>query len=110
MEKALSTEAGWLDLTVRYVGSFGIEKSQALLLDSKYSKLSLGETSSLVGESKYDNIRISQINNLVLENGYCDVNVELTKTHIQRKLWFIVQSRVFPQVLIFLKLTPVIWA
>lgn len=73
-------EAGWIDLTIRYVGGFEIEKSQALLLDSKYSKLSLGETSSVVGESKYDNIKISKINNLVLENGYCDVNVgELTK-------------------------------
>jgi hypothetical protein len=78
--KGTIDEAGWLDMTVRYVGSFGIEKSQALLLDSKYSKLSLGETSSIVGESKYDNIRIDKINNLVLDNGYCDVNVgELTK-------------------------------
>jgi len=78
--KGTIDEAGWLDLTVRYVGSFGIEKSQALLLDSKYSKLSLGETSSIVGDSKYDNIRIDKINNLVLDNGYCDIKVgELTK-------------------------------
>jgi hypothetical protein len=73
-------ETGWLDLTVRYVGSLEINKCQALLLDSKYSKLSLVETSSLVGESKYDNIRIENINNLVLENGYTEVNIgELTK-------------------------------
>jgi hypothetical protein len=73
-------EAGWLDLTLRYVGSFGITKSQALLLDSKYSKLSLSETSSMVGESKYDNIRIESINNLVLDNGYTEVNIgTLTK-------------------------------
>lgn len=78
--KGTLDEAGWLNLTIRYAGSFIIEKSQALLLDSKYSKLSLGETSSIVGQSKYDNIRISKINNLVLENGYSDVNVgELTK-------------------------------
>ncbi|MBK8883596.1 MAG: hypothetical protein IPN67_14810 [Bacteroidales bacterium] len=78
--KGTIDEAGWLDLTLRYAGGFEIEKSQAILLDSKYSKLSLGETSSVVGESKYDNIRISKINNLVLENGYCDVNVgELLK-------------------------------
>jgi uncharacterized lipoprotein YehR (DUF1307 family) len=38
-------EAGWLNLTERYVGSMEITKSQAILLDSKYSKLSLGETS-----------------------------------------------------------------
>lgn len=73
-------EAGWLDLTVRYVGSFEITKSQAVLLDSKYSKLSLSETSSMVGESKYDNIRIESINNLVLDNGYTEVNIgTLTK-------------------------------
>ncbi|HPT21637.1 MAG TPA: hypothetical protein PLR88_06795, partial [Bacteroidales bacterium] len=65
-------EAGWLDLTARYVGNLEIEKSQALLLNSKYSKLKMGETSSIVGESKYDNIRIENINNLVLENGYTE--------------------------------------
>jgi hypothetical protein len=78
--KGTIDEAGWLDLTIRYVGGFSIEKSQALLLDSKYSKLEVGETSSIVGESKYDNIKITKINNFVLDNGYCDVNVgELTK-------------------------------
>jgi len=78
--KGTIDEAGWLDLTVRYVGNMDITKSQAILLDSKYSKLSLGETSSVVGESKYDNIRIESINNLVLENGYTETNIgELTK-------------------------------
>jgi hypothetical protein len=73
--KGTISETGWLDLTVRYVGNFEIKKSQALLIDSKYSKLSLGETSSIVGESKYDNIRIQSINNLVLENGYTETNI-----------------------------------
>ena len=78
--KGTIDETGWLDLTVRYVGSIEITKSQAILLDSKYSKLSLGEASSMVGESKYDNIRIDNIKNLVLENGYTEVNIgELTK-------------------------------
>jgi hypothetical protein len=57
-----------------------IAKSQAILLDSKYSKIMLGETSSMVGESKYDNIKIETIKNLVLQNGYTEVNIgELTK-------------------------------
>ena len=78
--KGTIDETGWLDLTERYVGNMDISKSQAILLDSKYSKLSLGETSSVVGESKYDNIRIENIKNLVLENGYTEVNIgELTK-------------------------------
>jgi hypothetical protein len=73
-------ETGWLNLTERYVGSMEIAKSQALLLDSKYSKIMLGEASSIVGESKYDNIKIDNIKNLVLENGYTEVNIgELTK-------------------------------
>ncbi len=73
--KGTIDEAGWLDLTIRYTGNMSITKSQALLLDSKYSKLSIGETSSIVGESKYDNIRIENINNLVLENGYTETNI-----------------------------------
>jgi hypothetical protein len=73
-------ETGWLDLNERYVGNMEITKSQAILLDSKYSKISLGETSSIVGECKYDNLRIDHIKNLVLDNGYTEVNVqELTK-------------------------------
>jgi hypothetical protein len=68
--------AEWLDVVVRYSGSLEIERSQALLIDSRYSKLQLGETSSVVGESRYDNIRIDQINNLVLDAGYSDVNIE----------------------------------
>jgi hypothetical protein len=73
-------ETGWLDLNERYVGKMEITKSQAILLDSKYSKITLGEASSIVGESKYDNIRIDNIKNLVLENGYTEVNIgELTK-------------------------------
>lgn len=73
-------EAGWFDLNLRYCGSMEINKSQALLLSSKYSKLILGETSSLVGDSRYDNLRIESINNLILDNGYSEVNIStLTK-------------------------------
>jgi hypothetical protein len=32
-------EAGWLDLYIRYVGKMDVTRSQAILLDSKYSKL-----------------------------------------------------------------------
>lgn len=68
-------DAGWLDLTLRYVGETDIEIIQALLIDSKYSKLSIGVASSVVGESKYDNMNIEQVNNLVLENGYTEVKI-----------------------------------
>jgi hypothetical protein len=78
--KGTIDETGWMNLTERYVGSMEIAKSQAILLDSKYSKIILGETSSIVGECKYDNIRIETVKNLVLENGYSEVNIgELTK-------------------------------
>jgi hypothetical protein len=73
-------EIGWVDFNERYVGNMTITKSQAILLDSKYSKLVLGEASSVVGECKYDNIRIDRIKNLVLDDGYTDVKIqELTK-------------------------------
>ena len=73
--KATINEAGWLDLTVRYSGSTEVIKSQALLLNSKYSKLQIGETSSIVGETRYDNLKIQKINNLVLDGGYVDITV-----------------------------------
>lgn len=76
-------EAGWLDLTIRYCGQMDITKSQALLIDSKYSKLSIGKTSSIVGESKYDNINIDYINNLVLDNGYTEVNIEVLEKKLK---------------------------
>ncbi|HUX56096.1 MAG TPA: hypothetical protein VMV77_03930 [Bacteroidales bacterium] len=68
-------KTGWLDLNIRYCVNMNIEKSQALLLNSKYSKLFLDVASSVVGESKYDNIRIEKINNLVLENGYTETDI-----------------------------------
>lgn len=71
--KAEIKSVGWLDLTTRYSGETNIFKSQAVLLDSRYSKIKLGEISSLVADSKYDNIRIDNINNLVLSCGYDDV-------------------------------------
>jgi hypothetical protein len=78
--KASIEDAGWLDILSRYCGTFEINKSQALLIDSKYSKFRIGETSSVVGESKYDNIRVEKINNLVLDAGYSDINIgTLTK-------------------------------
>lgn len=73
--KARIDEAGWMDIITRYSGSLEIPRSQALLIDTRYSKLNLGETSSLVAESKYDNIRIGTINNLVINTGYTDLGI-----------------------------------
>jgi len=68
-------EAGWLDLYLRYCSNFSIQNSQALLTDSRYSKVQLGTTSSLVADLKYDNLRIDEINNLVLESQYTEINI-----------------------------------
>jgi hypothetical protein len=74
------TEAGWLDLNARYTSTLTIGKSQALLIDSRYSKLKIGETSSIVGDAKYDTYNIEKINNLILMSGYTTVNIgTLTK-------------------------------
>lgn len=69
-------EAGWLDLQLRYTGNVEITSCRAILLDSRYSRLTVDESSSIVADSKYDNMRIGTINNLVLENGYSDVKIE----------------------------------
>lgn len=69
-------DAGWLSLNLRYAGSTKINTCQALLLDSRYSRLTVGEVSSIVGDNKYDNLHIGTINNLVLESGYTETSVE----------------------------------
>lgn len=68
-------EAGWMDLVIRYCGGLTIPKSQALLLDTRYSKFTFGTASSIVAEMKYDNIKIENINNLIIDTGYSDVNI-----------------------------------
>lgn len=73
--KGTINEAGWLDINVRYSGSLELPKSQALLIDSRYSKLRLGETSSIVGDSRYDNYWIEKINNLVMVSGYTTAEI-----------------------------------
>jgi hypothetical protein len=79
--KGTIEESGWLDATIRYCGNFTLTKSQALLLDSRYSTLQIGTISSVVGETRYDKVRIETINNLNLEAGYTDINIgTLVKT------------------------------
>lgn len=73
--KGYIEEAGWMDMVIRYCGNLTVTKSQALLLDSKYSKLIFGTASSIVAETRYDNIRIETINNLILDTGYADLNI-----------------------------------
>jgi len=78
--KAIIEEAGWLEINSRYSGSLEIQRSQALLIDSRYSKLRIGETSSIVSDSKYDNFKIEEINNLVMISGYTTADIgTLTK-------------------------------
>jgi len=68
-------EVGWLDLNLNYCRGMEIEKSQALLLNSNYSTLNIGVTSSVVGETKYGGLEIETIKNLVLQSGYTAVNI-----------------------------------
>jgi hypothetical protein len=68
-------EAGWLDIYSRYTTPFEIGKSQALLIDSRYSKFKIGAASSIVSESKYDTYSIEELKNLVLMSGYTTTSV-----------------------------------
>ncbi len=74
--KASIEEAGWLNVILRYSGNFTLEKSQALLIDSKYSTLNIGTVSSIVADSRYDGrFRIENISNLVIDQGYSNLTI-----------------------------------
>ncbi len=74
--KADVHELNWADITSRYCGQFNIDAASALLIDSKYSKVSIGDASSVVCESKYDGYTVSNVNNFVAVCGYTNVSVE----------------------------------
>ena len=54
---------------------FSVERATALLVDSRYSKISVGEVSSLVADSKYDGYTVTAANNVILIAGYTDINI-----------------------------------
>jgi len=74
--KADIDELGWADINSRYCGQFRVGRATALLVDSKYSKLTLGEVSSLVSESKYDGYQVTAANNIVIMGGYTDLQFQ----------------------------------
>jgi len=71
--KATVYELGWAEVNARYVGMFSVEKATALLVDSKYSKISVTQVSSLVADSKYDGYNVGAANNIVVMGGYTDL-------------------------------------
>jgi len=68
-------KSDWLDLNLRYVNGFILNTNTALLLDSKYSKIQIGDVSSIVAVVKYDNIDIERLNNIVMDAGYTDIKI-----------------------------------
>lgn len=72
--KATVEELGWAEINSRYCGMFSIRRATALLVDSRYSKISVEEVSSLVADSKYDGYMVGDANNIVIMGGYTDLN------------------------------------
>ncbi|MFZ2286573.1 MAG: hypothetical protein WAV93_06270 [Bacteroidales bacterium] len=80
--KATVDELGWAEINARYCGMFSVRRATALLVDSRYSKISVEEVSSLVADSKYDGYIVTNANNIVLMGGYTDLNFK----KVNRKL------------------------
>ncbi len=74
--KATIDEAGWLSIISRYITDLSIRKVQAMMLDSRYSKVTIDEAGSIVADSKYDNIDVRNINNFVAETAYTTMKFE----------------------------------
>lgn len=73
--KATVDELGWAEINARYCGQFSIERATALLVDSRYSKISIGKISSLVADAKYDGYKVTASNNVVIMAGYTDISI-----------------------------------
>ncbi|HUS86645.1 MAG TPA: hypothetical protein VMW76_05335 [Bacteroidales bacterium] len=68
-------ETGWAELNLRYIGKMKVGSAQALLVNSRYSKLEIEDVSSIVLDSKYDHISLGNLNNIVAESGYTGFNI-----------------------------------
>ncbi len=72
-------EVNWLALNVSYY-EMDISRSQALLIESKHSKISVEDGSRIVSVSGYDEFNIGKINNFVGSGAYTSLEIdELTK-------------------------------
>jgi hypothetical protein len=73
--KAAVDELGWAEINARYCGQFSIGRATALLVDSRYSKISVDKVSSLVADAKYDGYKVTASNNVVIMAGYTDISI-----------------------------------
>ena len=74
-------EANWLMLQMKY-SDLTIGKGTALAGETKYSKLYIDRFSSVVLESKYDHLQFNTLNNLVLVASYGTVKAGMVKKKI----------------------------
>jgi hypothetical protein len=81
--KATIEELGWAEINARYCGMFSVQRATALLIDSRYSKISVQEVSSLVADSKYDGYTVTNANNIVLNGGYTDLNFKRVNKNLE---------------------------
>lgn len=73
--KAVIDEANWLAVEARYAPEVTITRVQAIMIDSRYSKINIDKAGSIVADSKYDNINLGEVNNFVAETGYTQVKI-----------------------------------
>lgn len=69
-------EVNWLKVKLKYSPKFQIERSKAVIAETKYSEIKIEENSSIVCESSYDQYDIGTISNLVCESKYTDINIK----------------------------------
>lgn len=81
--KATVEELGWAEINARYCGMFSVQRATAVLVDSRYSKISVEEVSSLVADSKYDGYIVSNANNIILTGGYTDLNFKMVNKKLE---------------------------
>ena len=80
--KATIDEVAWAEVNARYCGQFSIVKATALLTDTRYSKMNIGEVSSLVCDSKYDGYNVEKAVNIISISGYTN----MTYKSVSKKL------------------------
>jgi hypothetical protein len=74
-DRASIKEFYWGKINIKY-SKLSIDKSQALAIVSKYSRLEVEQVSSIVSEAGYDTYKIGDIQNFVCVGKYSDLSIE----------------------------------
>jgi len=76
---------GWLKLNMAY-SEIEVERSTALMILSRYSKLYTEVGNSIVAEGKYDNYNLGSLDKFIVDTKYSDIQIDKLQNRLETEM------------------------